>query len=231
MGGTSALLIGSNVDEQLAPYRDRNDNFCNLDDFELYHLGWTIGPCRFADWTDWRFAFKLKQGQTGDPRFVSGDEPPCVAYSAIKGAIDFEEMRREIEAGAGQVWDMARTLGIAEWGTQTEAVQYELVYKKLDTLLKGVHPNLGDYRFAWANFVDESRLHYPRERYIDLRSKARFGAEFLISKGKIESYETMHASQKILNTTLKWDAWLDYLYDFVCVVPDDTLISQIRLRQ
>ena len=83
MSSTSALVIGPNVEAQLALYSE--DTWSGAPG-DFHYMWWEIGPHRYATWTDWKGAFKLKQGFHGEAKYVTGDQPPGVTYSANKGA-------------------------------------------------------------------------------------------------------------------------------------------------
>jgi len=233
MGSTSALVIGSNVEAQLAPYKYSEDTWSRAPG-DLSYLWWKIGPYRYANWTDWKRAFKLKQGFQGEAKYVTDDQPAGLAYSANKGAIDFEGMRKEIEFGAGLVWDFARNVALPDayaQPTSMAALQRDSFGKELDTLLAKTFPDAQSYQFAHLYFVSRERLHYSRERYIDFLSNNRFGDWRLIVDGNILEPSTFPETSSIRDPLLQLETWLLYVYNFICATPEDTLISQVVFKQ
>lgn len=235
MGGTSALVFGSNVEEQLMPYKVTDGLSPSRD---LYCFGWWVGPAsRYVKHTDWRDALRLKPGTTGDSRFLNGDAPAGLTYSALKGAIDFEYMDAETVQGSGQIWDYSRVIGIPdlfyEYALQDVMPNqaHDSFFELLDSRIKAAFPNFDDYQFAWLNFVDMKRIVYSRDRYIDLMCKSRVSADFLISKGAVTSMDTTDAIANISSTVLRIDAWRDYVHNFIQQLQDDDLVSLVYLKQ
>jgi hypothetical protein len=232
MGSTFALVIGSDVESQLAPYKATDDA---LGTHGLYYFFWQIGPIRYANWTDWRYAFRLRDGHAGEPRFLSGDEPSGLTYSAIKRAIAFDTMYYETRLGAGQVWDFAREIGIPEgfarYANRLELPSHEEFAEQLDRLLQEAYPAIEGYQFAYANFFDAERLLYSRDRYIDLRFKARIAQGNLIENGVLSSFSEFLELTTFSSPILQWDSWLDHVSRVVDALPGDTLLSKVFLKQ
>ena len=233
MGSTSALVIGPNVEAQLAPYKYSEDTWSGAPG-DFCYLSWKIGPFRYATWTDWKEAFKLKQGFQGEAQYVDHDQPPGLTFSANKGAIDFEGMRKEIDFGAGLVWDFARSAGLPDayaQPTSMTALRRDSFGEELDTLLAKTFPAQQSYQFAHLYFVSRERLHYSRERYIEFLSNNRIGDWRLIVNGNIVEPSTFPEISSIRDPLLQWETWLLYVYNVICASPEDTLISQVWFRQ
>jgi len=232
MGSTSALIIGSDVEGQLAPYKATDDA---LGAHGLYYFYWQVGPARYADWTDWRDAFRLREGHTGEHRFLSGDEPHGLAYSAVKRAIAFDAMYDEAELGAGQIWDFAHDIGVPEefarHANRRELPPHQEFDEQLDRLLRQAYPAIEDYRFAYLNFLDAKRLLYSRDRYIDLRFKARIAEGNLIENGRVSSFTKLPEIATISSPILQWVNWLDHVSCAINALPSDTLLSKVFLKQ
>ncbi len=226
------MVIGSNVEEQMAPY-EHSDDKPNLSG-PLYCFYWEVGPGRHTVEIDWRDAFKLKDGHQGEARFICGDEPAGLTYSAAKDSIDFEGMRRETESGAGQIWDLAQELTIPEWKRQIAPYsdpRRVLFSDHLNTLIESTYPDIEDYRFAYLNFVNEERLFYPRERYVDLCFKSRIAQGYLIAAGRALFWGDLPEIANIGDPLVRWDAWSDHVAAFIGKLPGDTLISKLLLKQ
>jgi hypothetical protein len=238
MGSSSALVFGSNVEEQLMPCQTSEDDFCNRNS-ALHCFYWRVFPPRNTAVDDWRYAFRLKPGCNGDARLICEDDPENLAYSALKRDIDFECMHAEIARGAGKIWDYSREIGIPalfyEYALQRGIPLHDPACKSFDELLSDrieiAYPDPDDCQFAWAKFVDMKRIIYSRDRYIDLMCKSCASAFFLIEKGVVTSPETVDSIAKIQSQVLQMDAWHDYVYDAIQRLQDDVLISLVYLKQ
>lgn len=230
MGSASALVIGPDVEAQLAPYK-HSDECCE----GFYYFWWEIGPRRYESWTDWLGAFQLKPGFHGEAKYVSGDQPPGITYSAKKGEIDFDAMRREVEAGAGLVWDFSRDAGLprmhVESSSQAIAPEGGAFDTELAAFLDITFADKHRCQFANLYFLNRERLHYSRERYIEVLSNYRIGQWTLIVDGNLVEADTHPEISSIEDPLLLQEAWLHYVTGSICAVPEDTLISQVWFKQ
>lgn len=232
MGGTTLLIIGENIEEQLAPFKITEETYGTT---ELSYFYWKVGPFRYANRTDWRHALRLREGHKGDARFVSGDEPPGATYSAQKQAIDFQGIKTETEVGAGLVWDAAHRIGIPKefylYAEQRGLPPAENFHDQLSTFMEGEYPGEEALMYAGWNFLDSERLIYPRERYIDLCIKSRIAESYILINGKLLSYDSIEDIRCVQSPVLRWDRWLDFTAEFIETLSDTTLITQAYLKQ
>jgi hypothetical protein len=211
MGSASALVIGPGVEAQLAP-----DEASDEDSGDFYCSWYEIGPRRYESWTDWSEALKLKPGGQGEAKYLQGDEPPGLANSAKKGTFDFDGMRREIDVGAGAVWDFARKHGLP--GTHEErsspwtAERKAAFSKQMGAFLEAAFPDLYRDKLAYARFVDRELLHHFRERYIECLSNFRVGHWTLIVDGHLDEPDTRPEIASIADPLTLRDAWFQYAY-------------------
>jgi hypothetical protein len=217
MGSASALVIGPDVEAQLAPYEASDE-----DSDGFYYFWYEIGPRRYESWTDWSEAFRLKPGSQGEPRYLHGDEPPGLAYSANKGAFDFDGMRREIGVGAGAVWDFARKHGLA--GTHEER--------------SSPWERKGRRRSAnrWVHF---SKQHFPTCIVTSWRTPGLSIESVCITLENDTSNVCQTSGSHIgfslsmgisKNPTPMRDAWFQYASDRILTVTDDTLITSVWFK-
>lgn len=229
MGSASAVVIGPDVEAQLAPYEASDE-----DTEGFYYFWYEIGPRRYDSWADWSDAFKLKAGGHGEPKYLHGDGPPGLAYSAKKSAIDFDGMRREIDVGAGAVWDYARKHGLAgrslapssPWTAERQAAFDERMVAFVETAFPDLHRD----KLAYIRFVDHERIHYPRERYIESLSNFRVGQWTLIVDGQVDEPDTHPEFSSIEEPLSLRDAWFQYAYDRILAVPEDTPITNVWFK-
>lgn len=232
MGSTSILTIGTDLEEQFAPFQATDEK---LGSAGLYYFFWEVGPRRYETWTDWRDAFKLRQGHCADARFVAEDQPPNVAYSAQKQAIDFEGMMQETAIHAGQIWDCAQQIGIPQefilYADRRETPPVEDFNQQLEIFMENTYPESDAYKWAYLYFVDRKRLIYPRQRYVDLCMKARIAEPYILAHGKLISASSLPHIQQEQSPLRQWDMWLDFSFEFVDQLPYDSLITKVFLKQ
>ena len=227
MGSTSIVVIGENIDEQLAPFKVTDDLFRPQ---ELYFLGWSIGPGT----SEWQYAMKLRKGRTAPPQHSRGDEPPGLAYSAYKRDIDLPGMREETRREAGAIWEEARRIGVPdEAGPHTrpgQPLQGRDFLEKMSLFMEERY-SADSLAYAWHNFLDIQRLSYPQDRYVELRFKDRLAEPYVLLNHALISSESFSASLNSKDPMRQWDNWLDFTAELVEAQTQDTLISKVYLRQ
>lgn len=227
MGSASLLVIGENIEEQLAPFKVTDEKFGTE---ELYFLGWRIGPAT----SEWQYALKLLSGRDAPHQHSRGDEPPGLAYSAFKRDIDFQGMMEETRREAGEIWEEARRIGIPNEVRlhirPSQPLQAVDFLENISIFMEKRY-SADALPYAWHNFLDIVRLTYPKDRYIDLRYKDRLAEPYILLDHELISSESFAAQSSSNDPRLQWDRWLDFTTELVQAQAKDALISKIFLRQ
>ncbi|MFZ6768894.1 hypothetical protein ACO0LM_17690 [Undibacterium sp. Di26W] len=157
-------------------------------------------------WFSWgvlKNSWKLKPGavsaSTASIHDSSDGQRSGCTGSALKGAIDWERMRSDATEEAAQIWDLAAA------GLPLPAY---MNYLKFDV---------------------RKRLHYPRDKFIQVACDSQIDTSCLIMNDKVFFDECFDGGWEEVPTKL--DAWYRYLNELIDSLPDDILITHVYTKE